>query len=100
MPRQRVEEELDRLWAREMPTGVYDPRLVPTRTPEGPVRALTFTLSRHSPACLPPLDDATLLDVLRTARGRFGTTLEYLSETACALQACGASIAWSAAPRA
>jgi cation transport protein ChaC len=30
-----------------------------------------------------------LLDILRKARGRFGTTLEYLSETACALQACG-----------
>ena len=89
VPRQRVEDELERLWAREMPTGVYDPRLVPTRTPEGPVRALTFTLSRRSPACLPPRDDATLLDILRKARGRFGTTLEYLAETACALQACG-----------
>ncbi len=89
VPRQRVEEELERLWAREMPTGVYDPRLMPTRTPEGPVRALTFTLSRRSPACLPPLDDATLLDILRTARGRYGTTLEYLVETAGALQACG-----------
>ena len=89
VPRPRVEAELERLWAREMPTGVYDPRLVPTRTPEGPVRALTFTLSRRSPACLPPLDDATLLDILRTARGRYGTTLEYLVETAGALQACG-----------
>lgn len=89
VPRPRVEAELERLWAREMPTGVYDPRLVPTRTPEGPVRALTFTLSRRSPACLPPLDDATLLDILRTARGRYGTTLEYLVETAGALHACG-----------
>ncbi len=89
VPRQRVEDELERLWAREMPTGVYDPRLIPTRTPQGQVRALTFTLSRRSPACLPPLDDATLLDILRTARGRYGTTLEYLVETAGALQACG-----------
>ncbi|MGI9152844.1 MAG: gamma-glutamylcyclotransferase [Rubrivivax sp.] len=89
VPRPRVEAELERLWAREMPTGVYDPRLVPTRTPQGPVRALTFTLSRRSPACLPPLDDATLLDILRTARGRYGTTLEYLVETAGALHACG-----------
>lgn len=89
VPRPRVEAELERLWAREMPTGVYDPRLIPTRTPQGPVRALTFTLSRRSPACLPPLDDATLLDILRTARGRYGTTLEYLVETAGALQACG-----------
>ena len=89
VPRPRVEAELERLWAREMPTGVYDPRLIPTRTAEGPVRALTFTLSRRSPACLPPLDDATLLDILRTARGRYGTTLEYLVETAGALHACG-----------
>lgn len=89
VPRQQVEVELARLWAREMPTGVYDPRLVPTRTPEGMVRALTFTLSRRSPACLPPLDDTTLLDILRRASGRYGTTMEYLSETACALQACG-----------
>jgi glutathione-specific gamma-glutamylcyclotransferase len=86
---QQVEEELDRLWAREMPTGVYDPRLLTTKTPEGPVRALAFTLSRQSPACLPPLDDATLVEILRQARGRFGTTLEYLAETASALQACG-----------
>jgi cation transport protein ChaC len=86
---QKVEEELDRLWAREMPTGVYDPRMLTTRTPEGPVRALAFTLSRQSPACLPPLDDPKLVEILRQARGRFGTTLEYLAETAIALQACG-----------
>jgi cation transport protein ChaC len=72
-----------------MPTGVYDPRLLPLRTPLGPVRALAFTLSRRSPACMPPLDDATLVDILRTARGRYGTTLEYLAETATALEACG-----------
>ena len=89
IPQVRVEEELDRLWAREMPNGVYDPRLLSTRTPQGPVRALAFTLSRRSPACLPPLDDGNLLDILRTARGRFGTTLDYLTETALALEACG-----------
>lgn len=89
IPQQRAEEELDRLWAREMPSGVYDPRLLTTRTPDGPVRALAFTLSRQSPACLPPLDDMTLVHILRQARGRFGTTLEYLTETASALQSCG-----------
>ena len=88
IPRERVEEELRRLWDREMPTGVYDPRLLPTQTPAGPVRALTFTLSRRSPACLPALDDASLLNILRHASGRFGTTLEYLLETATALKAC------------
>lgn len=89
IPQCRVEAELDRLWEREMPTGVYDPRLLGTRTAQGPVRALAFTLSRHSPACLPPLDDDSLVQVLRTAQGRFGTTLEYLTQTAAALEACG-----------
>lgn len=89
IPQARVEEELDRLWAREMPLGVYDPRLLNTRTPQGTVRALAFTLSRQSPACLPPLEDSALLEILRTARGRFGTTLDYLTETALALEACG-----------
>lgn len=89
IPQSSVERELDRLWAREMPTGVYDPKLLPTRTPEGPVRALAFTLSRSSPACVQALDDQTMLGILRSARGRFGTTLEYLTETSAALTACG-----------
>ncbi len=31
--REHADEELERLWAREMPTGVYDPRWLPARTP-------------------------------------------------------------------
>ena len=83
------DEALERLWAREMVTGVYDPRFVPARTAEGVVNALTFTLSRRSPQCHARLDDAHMLDILRHARGRFGTTLEYLVETARALRAHG-----------
>lgn len=85
----RAEDELERLWAREMPTGVYDARLVPCRTAAGPVLALAFTLARASPACLPRLADAEMLDILRHARGRYGTTLEYLAETAAALRERG-----------
>ena len=85
----RAEEELERLWAREMPTGVYDARLVPCRTAGGPVLALAFTLARTSPACLPRLADAQMLHILRHARGRYGTTLDYLAETAVALRERG-----------
>ena len=49
--RRAAEAELDRLWAREMPTGVYDARWLPCRTPQGTVAALAFTLSRRSEAC-------------------------------------------------
>lgn len=85
----RAEEELERLWAREMPTGVYDARLVPCRTAAGPVVALAFTLARSSPACLPHLADEEMLHILRHARGRYGTTLDYLAETSAALRERG-----------
>lgn len=86
---EQAEEELDRLWAREQPTGVYDARLLPCRTPQGVVPALAFTLSRRSEACLPRLPDAEMLQVLRHARGRYGSTLDYLALTAAALQQRG-----------
>ena len=51
--------------------------------------ALAFTLSRRSAACLPDLSDAEVTHILRHARGRYGTTLQYLAETAAALRARG-----------
>ncbi|MDE2371562.1 MAG: gamma-glutamylcyclotransferase [Burkholderiales bacterium] len=86
---EQAEAELDRLWAREQPTGVYDARLLPAITPQGTVPALAFTLSRRSEACLPRLPDAEVLHILRHARGRYGSTLEYLAATATALRQCG-----------
>jgi cation transport protein ChaC len=86
IPRARAHEELERLWQREMPTGVYDPRWLACRTADGPVPAMAFTLSRRSPQHTGRLPDAQLVDILRNARGRYGTTLEYLLETARALK--------------
>jgi cation transport protein ChaC len=86
MKPEQAEAELDRLWAREQPTGVYDARLLPTQTPQGPVHALAFTLSRRSESCLPRLADAEMLHILRHAQGRYGSTLAYLAETAAALR--------------
>ncbi len=89
MPAATAEQELERLWAREQPTGVYDARLLPARTPQGTVPALAFTLSRRSSACLPRLPDVELLHILRHARGRYGSTLDYLAHTAQALHQHG-----------
>lgn len=83
------EAELERLWAREMPTGVYDARVLACRTAQGSVPALAFTLSRSSEACLTRLPDAEVLHILRHARGRYGSTLDYLTETAGALRERG-----------
>lgn len=79
--RSGAREQLERLWAREMPTGVYDPRWLGCQTPAGPVRALAFTLSRRSPAHMGLIDDAQLLAILRNAHGRYGSTLDYLVHT-------------------
>ena len=65
----RAAAELERLWVREMPTGVYDPKWLACRTTLGTVRALAFTLSRRSPAHTGPLADPQMVDVLRCAAG-------------------------------
>jgi len=82
-------DALERLWAREMATGVYDPRWLPCRTAAGVVPALAFTLSRRSPSFTGRLGDAALLTVLRDARGACGSTLDYLVHTAQALRRHG-----------
>ena len=87
--RRRAGGELERLWAREMPTGVYDPKWLACRTPQGTVQALAFTLSRRSPAHTGRIPDAQMLEVLRCSVGRYGSTLAYLMETATSLRNCG-----------
>lgn len=81
--------ELERLWQREMPNPVYDPRWLACRTAAGPVRALAFTLPRRHEAHLGRLPDARMLEILRHAVGRYGSTLQYLVETAQALRERG-----------
>jgi cation transport protein ChaC len=88
VPAARAADELERLWQREMPTGVYDPRWLPCQTAHGTVQALAFTLSRRSPNFTGRIDDAQMLHILRHASGRYGTTLDYLLRTADALRDC------------
>jgi cation transport protein ChaC len=89
VPRPQAERELRLLWRREMPRAVYEPRWLRCHTPHGPVRALAFTLAPTSPSYTGPLDDAQLLRVLRSCRGRYGTTLDYVTRTAQALRQIG-----------
>jgi cation transport protein ChaC len=87
--RAEVPEQMERLWRREMPTGVYDPKWLSCRTTQGRVSALAFTLSRSSPAHTGAIADAQMLEILRCASGRYGSTLDYLIETANSLRNCG-----------
>jgi cation transport protein ChaC len=89
VPQRCAERELRQLWKREMPRAVYDPRWIACRTPQGTVQALAFTLHPSSPSYTGALDDRQLIDILRSCRGRYGTTLEYVSRTAQALRDIG-----------
>lgn len=87
--RKRADGELNRLWVREMPTGIYDPKWLMCKTPLGTVRALAFTLDHQSPSHTGTLPDAQIIEILRTANGRFGSTLAYLMDTAHSLKSHG-----------
>jgi cation transport protein ChaC len=74
-------ETLGRLWLREMPTGVYDPKWLDCTTPHGSVRALAFTLSRRSPNFTGNLDDERYRHIFASAAGRYGSSLDYAQQT-------------------
>lgn len=84
-----AEAVFDQLWAREMPSAVYDPRWLRCPTPGGTVSALAFTLSRHSPSYTGELTPQQYRDIFQHARGRYGSTLDYARQTLASLDAHG-----------
>ncbi len=74
-------DTLHLLWAREMPTPVYDPCWLPARTPQGTVRALAFTLSKHSPSHTGHLSASEYQRIFSQSVGRYGSTLDYAQQT-------------------
>jgi glutathione-specific gamma-glutamylcyclotransferase len=81
LPHDQVEAHMPALWAREMPNPVYDPKWLRCHTAQGPVRALAFTLSHHSPNFTGPLSDQRYRDIFAHSRGRYGSTLDYARQT-------------------
>ncbi|MDR7299388.1 cation transport protein ChaC [Pelomonas aquatica] len=89
IPRDIGDEVLPRLWAREMPNGVYEPRWLNCDTASGRLKALAFTLSRQSPNWTGALHEPELLHIFQHASGRYGTTLDYLLRTVQGLREHG-----------
>jgi len=84
--REHGADTLTRLWGREMATAVYDPRWLVAHTPDGPVRALAFTLSRKSPSHTGELSQEEYRAIFALASGIYGTTLDYAHRTLEELQ--------------
>jgi cation transport protein ChaC len=81
VPCERGADTLALLWSREMALAVYDPRWLVAHTPQGPVRALAFTLSRHSPSHTGELSEEEYRTIFAEAAGKYGTTHDYAHRT-------------------
>ena len=89
VPKHDAPEVLQKLWLREMVTGVYDPKWLRCETPLGAVQALAFTLSRNSPNFTGELTPGQYQQIFSSSTGRYGTTLDYARQTLESLKACG-----------
>lgn len=89
IPQATVAKTLPLLWAREMPTGVYDPKWLHCKAAEGPVRALAFTLSRRSPNYTGVLHENLYRQIFSDSCGRYGSTRDYAQMTYDKLRTLG-----------
>ena len=94
-----AERELERLWAREMPTGVYDPRWLRCRSAPRERRTCARSPSRSTGEPQPHRAARRCADGRHPARanGRYGSTLDYLVETAAACASAASATATSSA---
>ena len=72
---------LEYLYARELVTDVYRPRLHPVHTPGGRCTALCFVVDRRHVQYAGRLEPAAIADVVGRARGRSGPNDEYVLNT-------------------
>jgi cation transport protein ChaC len=90
VPAAAVPEEFARLWEREMFMGSYAPRWLAARASDGQVlRALAFVVNPGASNYCGRLPEPEMLAILARAKGRYGTSLDYLERTVAALHAEG-----------
>ncbi|ODT71021.1 MAG: hypothetical protein ABS75_09815 [Pelagibacterium sp. SCN 63-23] len=91
LPPGRVEENLIRLFEREMSwvPSPFPPRWVRVTSGERQIRALTFCIDRQSGRYVSGLSESEVADVLATAVGTRGSMAEYLHATVDHLERMG-----------
>ncbi|NYT58886.1 gamma-glutamylcyclotransferase [Alcaligenaceae bacterium] len=86
IPAGDVPTTMEALWRREMPSGAYIPKWLNCRTNDGLISALAFTMNRNTDAYVNGLPVDRLVQIVRNAHGSYGPCIEYVLETAQALQ--------------
>ena len=80
IPAALAAEESALLWRREMIRGGYVPRLLPLRTPQGPVQALVFLANPGHASYVGVLPLAQAAATIAVASGRLGRNRDYLAQ--------------------
>lgn len=91
LPPDAVEENLGKLFRREMPLtpSPFPPRWINVATDGGPVRAIAFIVDRNGRAYIGGLSTEETADALAVAVGPWGSMAEYLHSTISHLDALG-----------
>lgn len=76
-----LQSELLLLWRREMVVGSYIPTWVTANNGSQEIEALTFTVNCQHSSYVNNLSQAAIVQCLATAKGRLGSSAEYLSRT-------------------
>ena len=82
IPRSEVGRSLARLWSREMPRRVYEPRVVPAMLPDGRrVNALAFVADPQHPSYVRELDLHGRARLVAQGIGKRGPCIDYIRNT-------------------
>jgi cation transport protein ChaC len=85
LARSHDREELARLWKREMSMGSYLPRWIECRSGSASFEAMAFVVNRRCTGYAGKLPIETIVQAIATARGKYGTSADYLFRTEAAL---------------
>lgn len=87
--RARARDTLSYLWDREMVLGVYRPRILTVRGPDGPVACHAFTVDRSHPQYAGGLPVDEMVRLIRQGTGLGGPNRDYLASTVRHLDVLG-----------
>lgn len=81
MPAERVEDEMEAIWKREMTFGSYVPKWLNCMVGKDAFRALAFTVNRQCSGYSGAIPMEIMVECLASARGRYGPAHDYLFKT-------------------
>jgi cation transport protein ChaC len=77
----RVQEEMQRIWKREMTFGSYCPKWLDCVVGDESFRALAFTVNRQCSGYTGEIPEEVMVEAMASAKGRYGPAHDYLFKT-------------------